>query len=639
MHLSLGVLSRLITFTLSVVMALPAWAAPTARPSVDVTRTLRNSQQITQQLSRNVYRTETYEETYTVEVPYEEEEVYYEDVPYEELETYTDYEEYWVEKEVCREETTYQEECETKRTCEPRKERRCERKRVCMVPSSSPALHGLMLLFGTEAAFADRSGRGGGDGDEDREKQRREREQREREESGRRERDREQRERERREREEREGRDREQRERERRDREQREREENGRREREREQRERERREREEREREERDRERCWQQRCEDVVVGQDCRDQRDCRRIPKKETKCEIKRVRQTRPVTKQRWVTKYRSERRTRMVTRYRTETRCCVTQQREVFERQFAANVELNFPAEATLTAQEQEIFNLHLQGTDNAALVTVTPKAALYGYKPQITRKDMNHFHVQMNLVPLYQPGELGLATLSTPRLNLSGRALRLSFTDTGVRPKVQTDYVLTILDASSKAELFKQQLQPVKQQIIWDLALNLPVGAQVTMHLQVVRQGVVLAATENFVSEKALTVLPEDNYNPKPYMDPSQVGKFSITGNKAATVIFFRDLTQDIPQVKSEYYYKITANNRLLAEKTFMRENLKANAEGKLPLPLALAFGVPEVDLETLKSGTQITIEGQVLRYGSKFPKDPYSIPKRVTLTVP
>lgn len=93
------------------------------------------------QLSKNVYRQEPYEDTYPIEVPYQEDETYYIDVPYqedetyyvdipyEEQESYTDYEEYWDRERICH--TDYVNECRSERVCHTEYEQECRDERIC----------------------------------------------------------------------------------------------------------------------------------------------------------------------------------------------------------------------------------------------------------------------------------------------------------------------------------------------------------------------------------------------------------------------------------------------------------------------------------------------------------------------------
>lgn len=638
---------------LAVVIAMPsAFAAPKELPAADVIRTPQNAAKIVTQLSENLYRTETYEDNYTVQVPYQEEEVYYEDVPYQEWETYTEWEEYWDWERLCKDHTEWERRCENKRVCEPKFERRCEIKKICSVHVPGVIANALFLLYQASPSFAepgggsgdngkwrrDRGGNGGGGSggggnnrggnneNEEREKRNREeRENRDRENRERENRDRENRERERREREERDRRDRE--DRDRRDRE-----------------DRDRRDREDRERrEEERRRRCHKEVCENVKVGETCTDKQICKDIPRKERRCKDEHVRKTRPVSKQRLVTKYRSERRTRWVTRYRNETRCCVTKERQVFDRQVVANVEMKFSELATLETAEKETFRLKLINARTSPDIEVEGVSTIYSYQPEVTKVSDEQFVVEMNLIPTYKAADLGAQTLSGFKLMVVGKQLRLSFEDKGVVKKADTSYQLHLLDPVTKAELFKATRDQETSNVRWDLNWTAAVGAQVLVVLNVERNGIVIDGPVTFTSEQSLTVEQEAPYNAAPYMDKNLVGKFSLSGQGANLVINFRDLTEAIPQVRTEYAYKVLLQTKtgpkLLAEKVFQRTDLKVAPDGKIPLSAAADFGISEADLVTLSSGKVITVEGEVRRFGSRFKGESFVIPKKVNLTIP
>ncbi len=591
---------------IGVITAISLGTSAFAKPGyrVELERTEKTTAPLTTILERDIYRTETYQAEYTVQVPYQEEEVYYEEVPYEELETYIDYEDYWDREYICRNHRTYEEKCETKRRCEPKYERRCEKKRVCQVVVPG-FLQALGLILASDSAVAQEVNR-------DRDRERRERE------------DRERREKEKREREERDRREREKREREERDR------------REREKRERE--ERERREREERER-RCWKEECKNVKVGETCRNDRECKKVPKDVRKCEWEQVRKTRPVTKTRWVTRYRTERRTRWVTRYRDEVRCCITKDRQVFDRTIRARVELQFPPEAILTQGERESFVVELNEVSGHSDISVHAKNAIYSYQPLIQKVSEEEFLVQMRLAPTYDAAELGEQTISPMKLVLRAGGLQLSFEDKGIVPKTRTDYVVRLLDPNTRQELVALTVLEQKQpSVAIDMGLALPVGRPVIVVLDVRRNGIVISTPVAFVKEEVVQVAPEPYYDAKPYMDPNQVGKFSLGGNRAGLIIYFRDLTKNIPEVRTEYHYRVSLNGRVLAENVFHRADLVVGADGRIPLSAVEAFGVSPADLNLLKPGTVIMIDGQVIRYGTRFPNGRYAIPKKVTLQI-
>lgn len=636
-----------------------------AKP-VDGLRDSKSSNQLAFDLTSKIYRTETYQAPYVVDVPYQEQETYYESIPYEETETYTDYEEYWERERVCKDERRTDQKCEQVRKCRPNIERRCETRKVCQLQPAG-AIKGFMALLWSETAFAQR---GGGDGDRER-RDREDQERRQKDENDRREQDdNSRRQREDHDRRQRDDNDRRQRDednrRERDDNSRRQREEHDRRQRDdndrrqrdehdRRQRdehdrrnrdERDRRERDERgrrDREDRDRrnrdENCQREVCTDVKVGETCRDEKVCHPTTRRERVCRDESVRKTRPVTKTRQVTKYRDELRTRTVTRYRQEERCCVTKERKVLDRTLSAQVVVEFPAEASLEANEREVFQLELVETEGRSDLSVQFKQSIYSYQPVVQKISENQFVVKMQVIPTYDSAELGDPTIADVTLTSLGKAVRLNFLDKGVLKKVKTDYVIQLIDSQSGVEIGSQAIQDHRNPratFVFNYALQ--PQAPVLARIQVQRSGVVLSAPLSFVAERALAVAAEEKYDPTAYKDKTKVGKFSLGGSRQDLVVYFRDLTEDIPQVQSQYQFQISLGSRVLAEKIFDRSELQVDSSGRYALPVATGFGVSEADLALLKSGVSIVIQGNVIRNGTRFAKGQFIIPKKVILKI-
>ena len=106
-----------------------AHATPVDKPENSVVR-LANQNVVSTQLTRNLFKIEKYQDTYTVQEPYQDQEEYYVDIPYQTEEPYTDYEDYWDRENVC--ETRYENECHQERVCRTIPgERQCHQERVC----------------------------------------------------------------------------------------------------------------------------------------------------------------------------------------------------------------------------------------------------------------------------------------------------------------------------------------------------------------------------------------------------------------------------------------------------------------------------------------------------------------------------
>ncbi|QDK37050.1 hypothetical protein [Bdellovibrio sp. NC01] len=104
---------------LSVLFAVSsAHAEPAENIKQQLVRTASSGQVLSTKLVANAYRQEPYQDTYTVQVPYQAEETYYESVPYQDQEAYTDYETYYSNDYVCHDYTDYERQCRTVRDCD-----------------------------------------------------------------------------------------------------------------------------------------------------------------------------------------------------------------------------------------------------------------------------------------------------------------------------------------------------------------------------------------------------------------------------------------------------------------------------------------------------------------------------------------
>lgn len=95
-------------------IAAPAFAEKTAAVLV---RDANSQLQLTETLSKDVYRQEAFQVPYTVQEPYETTETYYVDVPYQDTETYTDWEDYYDREYRCENRTRWERHCRDKEDC------------------------------------------------------------------------------------------------------------------------------------------------------------------------------------------------------------------------------------------------------------------------------------------------------------------------------------------------------------------------------------------------------------------------------------------------------------------------------------------------------------------------------------------
>lgn len=406
------------------------------------------------------------QENYTEKVPYQDQEDYYEDVPYQTQEAYTDYEDYWDRENVC--ETRYENECHQERVCRTIPgERQCHQERVCqpvpgdrncqMVEECGTSATGERICK-TRKVCQDTGPR----------------------------------------------------------------------------------------------ENCgFVDKCDTGPSHEDCNYENQCHQVPSNH--CEYKDVRKQRPVTKYRTVTKYRQERRTRTVTKYRDETRtrtvtkyreetrtrtvtkyrdelrtrkvtkyrdeertrtvtkyrnvekCCVTKEREVFDQQVTKDVTLQFPAGSELIGNEKELFVVTLNSL--ATDVDFSIKNSIFGYQVQEVQKTNTGFNIVLKNIAKYKDTDLSASTISLLRIDSIQQKAIISFNDAGLKPRVNTKYLVKLFNKATqqlvKEKSFAQNGDLVNnQKISLDLETTLDAATDYVAQIQVQRDGIVLSKPVQF-----------------------------------------------------------------------------------------------------------------------------------------
>jgi len=382
--------------------------------------------------------------------------------------------------------------------------------------------------------------------------------------------------------------------------------------------------------------------CRDVPE-QKCHTEQVCRQVPVPHQECRWEPVQKTRQVTKVRTVIKYRDEQRSRTVVKYRDETRCCVTRQRQVFDHEYAATVQLNFPTEATLEAGEREVFNVELTGVDDRAGIKITSKKAFYTYRPEIKQTNARAFEVKMNLVPTYQGPELGVATITDLAVKAVGQRVQLQFKDSGAVAKVKTTYGIQLLDTTTGALIIQDTRENTSgAKISWNLNAPLAAATEIRAVLTVARAGVVIAQPVQFVWDNKIKVAAEAAYDPKPYADAKKIDGLKISGKRPQLSFSFIDGTKAIEQVTTAYAVRISVveknQTRALGSKVVAREDLKADREGRYSLSLIQDLGIAEADLKQLKAGAVLLAELEARRTGSRLKPNPLSLKKSAKFKV-
>ena len=228
-----------------------------------------------------------------------------------------------------------------------------------------------------------------------------------------------------------------------------------------------------------------------------------------------------TRTVTKYRDETRYREETKTRTVTKYRTEERCCKTESKQVFDRQLQFQVNVSFPQEVVLNANESESLTIALTSTSPGAVSVTQNSSALYGYKIVSQSSSGEAINVQLGLTPLFNDQNAGVSSIQNLAIIFSQQTghFTVQFADKISHPKVQTQTSIEIRDLATNALI--EEITPLalgNGQFSAVVQSQLNINTKIKAILKVQRAGSVLtngqiAFTKEIVYDKR-TITSED-----------------------------------------------------------------------------------------------------------------------------
>ena len=351
-----------------------------------------------------------------------------------------------------------------------------------------------------------------------------------------------------------------------------------------------------------------------------CRNEQVCNNIPVTKQRCGYEQVRRTRPVTRTREVTRYTREERTREVTRYRTETRCCVTKYNEVFDHQWAVDVELQFPKGTELLAGEQEQFKIELSGEESSPEVKVTPVTTIFGYLVVDKKVSGKQVVVVLSEVPRYAAADLKEKTLQNFQAVATKSGLTYRFLDNALFPRIASVQKLVVREADSKKIVAESEVKAISQRensgavnVNWDVTRKYEVALQIQRTGKVIAEGKaefeVVAPITMLVDEAALK--SSSNISTR------------ISGRKDKAVLVLKDATLPYSSIVTKYDITLSRKNWLgmkkyIGNNTISRTSLKANEQGTYSIPVK-DLGVSSSEAsEYLSSGSKVIIEITVTR---------------------
>lgn len=338
------------------------------------------------------------------------------------------------------------------------------------------------------------------------------------------------------------------------------------------------------------------------------------------------------RSETRTRTVTKYRSETRTRTVTKYREEQRCCKPLTREVFDRQLQYQVEVSFPQEAQLIANESENINITLISADEtSAKVGLQVVNSVFGYKIANQTVSGAQIRVELALVPKFDLSNSGVATIKDLKIEhiSSLQRFQVSFTDTVNSRLMKSTYSLVISDLTSGVTLETAEVKALgggKLGAVLNTMNNSQSKIKATLHVK--RTGAMVVDSE--IGFELSSTFEKSILSHEDLASLADAKKIDVTlaGTGLNSALLIRDETKEFADVDSQYQISldlrmISNQGQSLYTKTFTREELK---KLNMMVSMASVINVDKVKRNALKSRNKIGYSVVVLRKGSNLLAD-------------
>lgn len=369
------------------------------------------------------------------------------------------------------------------------------------------------------------------------------------------------------------------------------------------------------------------------------RDETRTRTVTKYRSETRTRTVDRTRTETRTRTITKYRTETRTRTVTKYRTETRtrtvtkyreeqkCCKTETREVFDKQLQYQVVINFPQEAQLIENESEVMIIKLiTATAATAEVQLQIINSIFGYRIASQSVTGSTINIELALIPKFDLINAGATSIKGLRVSFMGASQKflVSFSDSIQAARVRSAYSLVISDLKSGAQLEVLKVERLSngQLGAWVKATVDP-QAKIKATLNVKRSGVVVAGSAIEFKVAATSVKRALLNGDISIISDLNNIDVTLSGEGPDSVLIVNDLTDELADVASQYELTLELQNSddssvKSGTQVLTREQLK---NSMMRIDIAALINSAQDEKVELKSGDSITYSLSVVRTGT------------------
>ncbi len=296
------------------------------------------------------------------------------------------------------------------------------------------------------------------------------------------------------------------------------------------------------------------------------------------------------RSETRTRTVTRYRTEERTRTVTRTRQETRCCktevrvrketkccVTREVTVLDHVFNLPYVIRFPENAKLESDESEVITSTLQGSESSPDIDVHIESKVLNYKIDKS-VNKNEAQIALTIEPHVDPKDMGEGTISEFKALYHPDGYIISFKDIGVFRRVDTKYKIQILDADKKVILAKEETAK-SQSVRIQSDIQLDEAKLYTIQVATLRSGIILKKPVQFVAGGKLEI---GKYG-KEEVGEHTVSDVSVVDRDSKKILTFEDKGH-INKIETKYLIsivnadleKVVLEKELLAKDVLTKE---------------------------------------------------------------
>ena len=294
------------------------------------------------------------------------------------------------------------------------------------------------------------------------------------------------------------------------------------------------------------------------------------------------------------------------------------------QVYDHTWAYNVEVIFPAEASLYPEETETLVFEMSGTERKPAVKLDQSGAVFHYTIAKTTFANGLLTVQLAATPYLKLNDVGAKRIGKVTIAFEDEFSLVTIEDSFSRVRVESEYKLVLTDRKTKAVLAEStEFTRQGKKLTAKLPVALDSGKDYVVTLEVVRSGPVLINSPiRFTVTK--TVKAEE-LDMRKLKSSSRIGHFSLVGVQDKLVLRFQDDTPDYVTAQTNYQIEISMDDGRtpVASAEFARSILKTDRGDRFLISFRDDFKVDAALLASLVKNTKLDVSVVATRSSKRF----------------